>query len=135
MIKFNFTLRQTQDIGFRAVLHNHTTLFDITVSRKELQTLNDQIAYLLSMEEPTVPKPDSFEMIVQPPKPRVIKTNAVQCNHCKDVIISRHCHDFVTCSCGKVSVDGGVNYLRRAGDPNDWTELSEYVGDVPEGDD
>ena len=135
MITFKLEHRLDQYVGFQAVLHNHTTLFQITASREELRTLGDQIAYILSVTEPTVPKTDSFEMIVQPPKPRVIKTNAVQCNHCKDVIISRHCHDFVTCSCGKVSVDGGVNYLRRAGDPNDWTELSEYVGDVPEGDD
>lgn len=42
-----------------------------------------------------------------------IKRNAVQCRHCGDVIESRNVHDYVTCSCGTCSVDGGLEYLRR----------------------
>ena len=57
---------------------------------------------------------------------RKIKRNAARCNHCGDVIESTYRHDFVTCSCGKVSVDGGHDYLRRcANSPNDYTDLSE----------
>lgn len=40
--------------------------------------------------------------------------NAVRCRHCDTVIESRHRHDYVTCPCGRVSVDGGLVYLRRA---------------------
>jgi hypothetical protein len=37
-----------------------------------------------------------------------------------------HRHDFVTCKCGRVSVDGGKDYLKRSfTDPIDYTELSE----------
>ena len=42
-----------------------------------------------------------------------IKINRVRCKFCKDVIESKHYHDFVTCSCGNVSVDGGREYIRR----------------------
>ena len=43
----------------------------------------------------------------------VIIKNAIRCNLCGDEIESKHCHDFVTCSCGACSVDGGHDYLRR----------------------
>jgi hypothetical protein len=36
----------------------------------------------------------------------------VKCLLCEDVIQSQYRHDFVTCKCGNLSVDGGVSYLR-----------------------
>lgn len=42
-------------------------------------------------------------------KPR----NRVRCKHCGDVIESKRRHDFVTCKCGRVYVDGGQDYARR----------------------
>jgi hypothetical protein len=45
----------------------------------------------------------------------MIIQNAVSCNGCGDFIVSKHRHDFVTCSCGAISVDGGQEYLRRVG--------------------
>ncbi len=39
--------------------------------------------------------------------------NAIRCNLCGDEIESKGVHDFVTCSCGACSVDGGHDYLRR----------------------
>lgn len=61
---------------------------------------------------------------------QVILKNAVKCNNCEDTIESKHRHDFVTCSCGRVSVDGGSAYLRRVG-AGDWTDISRifYRGD------
>ena len=41
-----------------------------------------------------------------------IKTNKIQCNFCKDIIESVHRHDFKSCFCGRVSVDGGKDYMR-----------------------
>ena len=41
------------------------------------------------------------------------KVNRVRCKECGDIIESVHVHDFVTCSCGAVSVDGGLQYLKR----------------------
>ena len=58
-----------------------------------------------------------------------IITNKIQCNFCKDIIESKSVHDFITCKCGRVSVDGGKDYLRRwftESPEKDYTELSEY---------
>lgn len=57
-------------------------------------------------------------------KTRIIK-NAAKCLNCNEVIESKHRHDFVTCKCGKLSVDGGHAYLRRIGDFKNSEELSE----------
>jgi tRNA(Ile2) C34 agmatinyltransferase TiaS len=60
---------------------------------------------------------------------RKIITNKIKCNSCGEVIESKHRHDFVTCKCGAVSVDGGKDYLRRAfkKGPEDYEDLSETV--------
>ena len=46
----------------------------------------------------------------------MIIQNAATCLGCGDFIVSKHRHDFVTCTCGAISVDGGQEYLRRVGD-------------------
>ena len=62
-----------------------------------------------------------------------IKRNAIKCVHCGDIIESKHCHDFKWCSCGKVAVDGGLDYLRRCcNSSEDYIELSESVADEGE---
>jgi hypothetical protein len=40
---------------------------------------------------------------------------------------SAHRHDFRTCACGKIAVDGGRDYRRRVGDPALIEELSEMA--------
>lgn len=58
--------------------------------------------------------------------------NVIRCKHCGDVIESRDAHDFVTCSCGCCSVDGGLEYLRRlfhTSPEEDYEELSEVIED------
>lgn len=54
--------------------------------------------------------------------------NKIKCNHCGDILISEHVHDFKTCSCGTVSIDGGKEYLKRLfkNSVNDLEDLSEY---------
>ena len=55
----------------------------------------------------------------------VIVKNAIRCNRCGDEIESMGTHQFVTCSCGACSVDGGHEYLRRcAPSENDFTDIS-----------
>ena len=51
--------------------------------------------------------------------------NRIQCKKCNDIIESKTTHDFVTCKCGAVSVDGGKDYLRRCGNKEDIIELSK----------
>lgn len=55
-----------------------------------------------------------------------ITVNKIRCKKCNEVIESTHRHDFKFCKCGSVAVDGGLNYLRRCGNREDWEELSEY---------
>lgn len=61
---------------------------------------------------------------------REIIKNQIQCKYCGDIIESTHVHDFKWCSCGKVFVDGGHEYLRR-GFPDTYEEgvkeLSHYI--------
>ncbi len=56
---------------------------------------------------------------------KIIK-NAARCTRCGDVIESKSVHDYVTCSCGSISVDGGTYYLKRSfmHSPEDIEELS-----------
>ena len=56
-----------------------------------------------------------------------ILCNKIKCKKCGDIIESKNRHDFVTCKCGSVAVDGGNSYLRRAGNREDWEELSEFT--------
>lgn len=58
----------------------------------------------------------------------MIISNKARCKKCNDIIESRHRHDFVTCSCGALSVDGGKDYLKRCGKMEDCEELSEITG-------
>lgn len=51
--------------------------------------------------------------------------NKAKCKKCGDIIESTYRHNFVTCKCGSVSVDGGLDYCRRAwpsGNIDDWIE-------------
>lgn len=54
-----------------------------------------------------------------------ILVNKIRCKICNDIIESKTVHDFKFCKCGAVAVDGGLSYLRRCGQLNDWEELSE----------
>jgi len=51
--------------------------------------------------------------------------NIAKCKKCGDVIESEYRHDFVTCTCGAISVDGGMDYFRRVGNPEDFEEMGE----------
>jgi hypothetical protein len=61
----------------------------------------------------------------------MIIQNAVSCLACGDFIVSKHRHDFVTCTCGAISVDGGQAYLRRVGSmaPGSYIDLSWSLPD------
>jgi len=59
--------------------------------------------------------------------------NMIKCNNCGDIIESTHVHDFKFCSCKRVAVDGGHEYLRRCytDGQDDFEELSE-TKEVPD---
>ena len=43
----------------------------------------------------------------------MILRNSAMCGDCWQEIVSRHKHDYITCSCGQLSIDGGSSYLKR----------------------
>lgn len=56
--------------------------------------------------------------------------NAARCDGCGDEIESKYTHDFKSCSCGALSVDGGRSYSKRCFMPEvPWTDLCEYSDD------
>lgn len=59
----------------------------------------------------------------------MIIENRVVCHTCGEDIFSKNRHDFVTCTCGAISVDGGQEYLRRVGAIHNFTELSWELPD------
>lgn len=70
---------------------------------------------------------------------RKLTRNAAKCLLCGDIIESKSVHDFATCNCGNISVDGGLDYAKRCfKEYNTWEELCEWeeIEDtVPEEDD
>jgi hypothetical protein len=60
----------------------------------------------------------------------MILSNQVRCNKCGDEPYSANRHDFQPCKCGAISVDGGMDYLRRVGDIYDYTDMSIEVADA-----
>lgn len=55
-----------------------------------------------------------------------IISNKAQCKKCKDIIESKDPNDLKRCSFGSIAVDGGLEYIKRIGNPDDVIELSEY---------
>lgn len=60
-----------------------------------------------------------------------IKRNIIKCKCCGDIIESKSRHEFVECSCGACFVDGGHDYVRCGGSPENIEFLTEYE-EVPE---
>ncbi len=59
-----------------------------------------------------------------------IYTNAAICKSCDWFIRSKNAHDFVTCKCGKLSVDGGSFYAKRIGNINNYINIIEMYDDA-----
>ena len=60
-----------------------------------------------------------------------ILVNQVRCLNCGSEPYSAHRHDFRPCECGNVKVDGGMEYLRRVFNDDDFMELSIYLDELP----
>ncbi|OLA34489.1 MAG: hypothetical protein BHW38_03000 [Firmicutes bacterium CAG:321_26_22] len=57
-------------------------------------------------------------------KKEEIIRNKIKCKKCGDIIESKSTNDYKRCSCGAVAVDGGIDYLKRVGNEEDYKELS-----------
>lgn len=56
-----------------------------------------------------------------------ILQNQVRCDKCGDEPYSAYRHDFKYCKCESIAVDGGMDYLRRLGNSDNYTEMSVSV--------
>lgn len=59
----------------------------------------------------------------------MLLSNKAKCLICGNIIQSKSVHDFVTCACGNLSVDGGLEYLKRGMlnyDKRYFEELSKF---------
>ena len=54
--------------------------------------------------------------------------NAAGCYRCGDVVESKTVHDFRSCRCGAIFVDGGLEYVRYGGDLRMMEPMHEYDG-------
>ncbi len=61
---------------------------------------------------------------------RRLLINRAMCNACREVVESKHRHDFKYCGCGQMHVDGGLAYTKRGYKAEGFTELSEYEPEV-----
>lgn len=58
-----------------------------------------------------------------------ITLNRAKCKLCGDIVTSRYTHDFQTCGCTEIFVDGGTSYIRRGANHSldNIIEMSEYA--------
>ena len=59
----------------------------------------------------------------------MIVSNQAKCRKCGDIIFSATVHDYKSCKCGAIFVDGGQDYLRRGGDLANFKDMSITVPD------
>jgi len=65
-----------------------------------------------------------------PTRETIIK-NRAYCKKCSIEVESKSVHDFRSCKCGSLSVDGGRDYLHRLGDPNTYIDTSIVTDATP----
>lgn len=58
-----------------------------------------------------------------------ILVNQVECLKCGDKPFSAHRHDYSECSCGTIAVDGGMDYLKRSGDLDQYKDISVIISE------
>lgn len=61
-------------------------------------------------------------------KKNVEYKNKARCKVCNTVIESKHRYDFVMCKCESIFVDGGNDYWRSGGMPENFERIYEELG-------
>jgi tRNA(Ile2) C34 agmatinyltransferase TiaS len=65
-------------------------------------------------------------------RPKIIR-NSAHCDMCNEEVESKFRHDFRSCSCNNISVDGGKDYIKRSWGGGKWHDTS--ITDPPLTDD
>lgn len=62
-----------------------------------------------------------------------ITKNAARCKSCSDIIESTHVWHMVTCMCGSIAIDGGLEYIKVSAKSFDLVEsLCEFKSNILE---
>ena len=57
--------------------------------------------------------------------------NRAKCKLCESIIESFHNHDYVTCKCGEISIDGGLDYYKAsAKDFNNFLRVDDEGNEI-----
>jgi hypothetical protein len=84
----------------------------------------EELQIVLNEENLNIPN-NVDPVIKKEPKYKIIH-NKAQCKKCGDIIESKYRHDFVSCKCGSIFVDGGLDYCRSGADNfENFIDLSE----------
>lgn len=96
-------------------------------SCSSLQTANKALESEIQKRDTEIKKLEE-KVKVKESRIGVLRLNKIKCPECGDYLVSLYTHDFRECSCGKCSIDGGYDYLRRGYDPTvGYIECSEYL--------
>ena len=60
--------------------------------------------------------------------------NKWKCLYCNDIIESKRQHHFISCKCGKTSIDGLTSYIRLIGDLDMMQDVCERIEVWEDGD-
>lgn len=61
----------------------------------------------------------------------IIMRNRAKCKLCESIIESIHRHDYVTCKCGEISIDGGQDYCHcRATDWSNFLRIDDKGNEI-----
>ncbi len=56
--------------------------------------------------------------------------HGIRCTHCGDEVFSNHRHDFKSCKCKKVSIDGGFDYIKISfKEADDYEQITRSMGE------
>ncbi len=85
----------------------------------------------MDQKRPVKARPLTASLKNSPPDMRRIVRNRAECLICGEEIESKHVNDYVTCLCGNLSVDGGLDCLWRAvRNPTTVRDLSLFWDDL-----
>jgi len=57
--------------------------------------------------------------------------NRAKCKKCESILESFHKHDYVTCKCGEISIDGGLEYYKASAiDFNNFLRIDDQGNEI-----
>jgi len=95
----------------------------------KVPSINEITGSILATKASTDAYREGYDRIFKKkePKKQILLRNKAMCDNCHEVIESKSRHDYISCSCGNLAVDGGLSYTKRNFGERGYTELSFYA--------